>query len=130
MSDPHPASGSAGGGPRPAPGSAAAALPEAPGPAAASQAAASRPVAVAPRQAFERPRVGTLRSELPWLVLTVALWIVLLHANAPEVWFWFAALLVLLLWRTLAWRQRRWDRLQAAAQPPPSSSGSATGSPG
>jgi hypothetical protein len=65
--------------------------------------------------------------ELPWLVLEAALLVVLLHANAPEVWFWFAALLVLLLWRSFAWRQRRWRRLQAAAQEPPSTSGSATG---
>jgi hypothetical protein len=65
--------------------------------------------------------------ELPWLVLEAALLVVLLHANAPEVWFWFAALLVLLLWRSLAWRQRRWQRLQSDAQEPPSTSGSATG---
>jgi hypothetical protein len=65
--------------------------------------------------------------ELPTLVLEAALLVVLLHANAPEVWFWFAALLVLLLWRSFAWRQRRWQRLQAAAQEPPSTSGSATG---
>jgi hypothetical protein len=26
------------------------------------------------------------------------------------VWFWFAALLVLLLWRSLAWRNRRLDQ--------------------
>jgi hypothetical protein len=65
--------------------------------------------------------------ELPWLVLEAALLVVLLHANAPEVWFWFAALVVLLLWRTFAWRQRRWQRLQGAVEEPPSTSGSATG---
>lgn len=68
--------------------------------------------------------------ELPWLVVEAALLVVLLHANAPEVWFWFAALVVLLLWRTYEWRQRRWRRLQrtqADAQEPPSTSGSATG---
>ncbi|MCP9930842.1 hypothetical protein KBY82_08600 [Cyanobium sp. AMD-g] len=71
--------------------------------------------------------------ELPWLVLQAALLVVLLHANAPEVWFWFAALLVLLLWRSFAWRQRRWQRLQERqerqgdAQEPPSTSGNATG---
>ncbi|MBM5821434.1 hypothetical protein KBY84_00775 [Cyanobium sp. N.Huapi 1H5] len=68
--------------------------------------------------------------ELPWLVLEAALLMVLLHANAPEVWFWFAALLVLLLWRSFAWRQRRWQRLQQRqddTQEPPSTSGSATG---
>ena len=45
---------------------------------------------------------AALRRELPWLVVAVSLLVVLLHANAPEVWFWFAALLVLLLWRSLA----------------------------
>lgn len=68
--------------------------------------------------------------ELPWLVLEGALLVVLLHANAPEVWFWFAALLVLLLWRSFAWRQRRWQRLQQRqgdTQEPPSTSGSVTG---
>lgn len=49
---------------------------------------------------------ASLRRELPWLVLAVALLVVLLHANAPEVWFWFAALLLLLLWRSLACRGR------------------------
>ena len=34
-----------------------------------------------------------LRREFPWLVLQVCLLVVLLHANAPEVWFWFAAAL-------------------------------------
>ena len=50
--------------------------------------------------------------------------VVLLHANAPEVWFWFAALLVLLIWRSMAWLNRRWD------QEPPSTSGNATETPG
>ena len=49
---------------------------------------------------------AALRRESPWLGLAVALLVVLLHANAPEVWFWFAALLVLLLWRSLACRGR------------------------
>ena len=73
---------------------------------------------------------GSLRRELPWLALEAALLVVLLHANAPEVWFWFAALLVLLLWRTLAWQNRRWERLQAQAQEPPNTSGSSSGNPG
>ena len=73
---------------------------------------------------------GSLRHELPWLALAAACLVVLLHANAPEVWFWFAALLVLLLWRTLAWRNRRWERLEAEAQEPPNTSGSSTGNPG
>lgn len=51
-----------------------------------------------------------LRRELPFVVLQLALLVVLLHANAPEVWFWFAALLVLLLWRGLAWRNRLLDQ--------------------
>ena len=51
-----------------------------------------------------------LRRELPFVALQLALLVVLLHANAPEVWFWFAALLVLLLWRSLAWRNRRLDQ--------------------
>jgi Ca2+/Na+ antiporter len=54
----------------------------------------------------------SLRSELPWLALQTAFLVVLLHANSPEVWFWFAALLVLLIWRTMAWQNRRWQRLQ------------------
>jgi hypothetical protein len=48
----------------------------------------------------------SLWRELPWLVLAVALLVVLLHANAPEVWFWFAALVLLLLWRSLSCRAR------------------------
>ncbi len=51
-----------------------------------------------------------LRRGLPFVVLQLALLVVLLHANAPEVWFWFAALLVLLLWRGLAWRNRLLDQ--------------------
>lgn len=58
------------------------------------------------------PSSGDLRAELPWLVLATALLVVLLHANAPEVWFWFAAQVLLLLWRTLAWRARCWERRQ------------------
>lgn len=56
-----------------------------------------------------------LRPELPWLVLAVALLVVLLHANAPEVWFWFGALVVLLLWRSLACRGR-WRQAQLAGE--------------
>ena len=72
------------------------------------------------------PTTGNLRQELPWLVLMAALLVVLLHANAPEVWFWFAVLLVLLLWRTMAYLNRRWERLQEA----PSTSGSSMDTPG
>ena len=70
------------------------------------------------------PTTGNLRQELPWLLLITAVLVVLLHANAPEVWFWFAALLVLLIWRSMAWLNRRWD------QGPPSTSGNATETPG
>lgn len=56
----------------------------------------------------------SLRRELPWLVLAVALLVVLLHANAPEVWFWFGALLVLLLWRSLACRGRSRGALEGS----------------
>jgi hypothetical protein len=72
---------------------------------------------------------SALRRELPWLVVLVGLLVVLLHANAPEVWFWFGALLVLLLWRCLAWRGR-WRQRQEAGGLPSSSSGSDTGPPG
>ena len=70
------------------------------------------------------PTTGNLRQELPWLLLITAVLVVLLHANAPEVWFWVAALLVLLIWRSMAWLNRRWD------QEPPSTSGNATETPG
>ena len=43
-----------------------------------------------------------LRRELPWLALAAVLLVVLLHANAPEVWFWFLVLLSLLFWRSWA----------------------------
>lgn len=56
---------------------------------------------------------GSLRREWPFLLGMAVLLAVLLHANAPEVWFWFAALLVLLLWRWLAWASRRQARLEA-----------------
>ena len=54
---------------------------------------------------------GPLRSELPLLVIEVSLLVVLLHANAPEVWFWFLVLLTLLIWRSWAWMVRRRQRL-------------------
>ncbi|WP_398328401.1 hypothetical protein [Vulcanococcus sp.] len=44
--------------------------------------------------------------EWPFLALEVVLLGVLLQSNAPEVWFWFIALLVLLTWRSLALRSR------------------------
>ncbi|MCX5927908.1 MAG: hypothetical protein NTZ23_11455 [Cyanobium sp. LacPavin_0920_WC12_MAG_63_22] len=53
-----------------------------------------------------------LRRELPLLIVEISLLVVLLHANAPEVWFWFAVLVVLLVWRGWAWC---WRRQQARA---------------
>ena len=47
-----------------------------------------------------------MKREWPFLVLEVLLLVVLLQSNAPEVWFWFIALLVLLTWRSLALRSR------------------------
>lgn len=66
-----------------------------------------------------------LRRELPFLVLEIALLVVLLHANSPEVWFWLAVLLGLLLWRGWAWIWRRRERQEAG-----STSGSDTGAVG
>ncbi|MFY8150335.1 MAG: hypothetical protein ACOVNL_14105 [Prochlorococcaceae cyanobacterium] len=74
-----------------------------------------------------------LGRELPLLVLELALLVVLLHANAPEVWFWFAVLLLLLLWRFLAWRARRQAAQEAGGSAPAeagSTSGRDTGAPG
>jgi hypothetical protein len=63
---------------------------------------------------------GPLRRELPLLIVEISLLVVLLHANAPEVWFWFAVLVVLLVWRSWAWCWRRQQTLleQQAAQAP------------
>ncbi len=47
-----------------------------------------------------------MKREWPFLALEVVLLAVLLQSNAPEVWFWFIALLVLLTWRSLALRSR------------------------
>jgi hypothetical protein len=74
--------------------------------------------------AYRMACLRRLRPELPWLVLAVALLVVLLHANAPEVWFWFAALVVLLLWRSLACR----GRWRAALETGPESPGALTDS--
>ncbi|MEA5475392.1 hypothetical protein VB716_14315 [Synechococcus sp. CCY9201] len=81
-----------------------------------------------------------LGRELPLLIVEIALLVVLLHANAPEVWFWFAVLLLLLLWRFLAWQTRRIQRSRAPQGPQEpvdspaaaagSTSGSDTGAPG
>lgn len=68
-----------------------------------------------------------MKREWPFLALEVVLLAVLLQSNAPEVWFWFIALLVLLTWRSLALRsrleQRRLNAESATApeapDPPP-----------
>ncbi|MBV2352650.1 hypothetical protein KUL97_13120 [Synechococcus sp. HK05] len=73
-----------------------------------------------------------MKREWPFLALEVVLLLVLLQSNAPEVWFWFIALLVLLTWRSLALRQRLTQRLTqrrqaqaqaATAEPPPPAAG-------
>jgi hypothetical protein len=49
-----------------------------------------------------------LRRELPWLGLQGILLVVLLHANAPELWFWFLLLILLLIWRSInCWWQAK-----------------------
>ena len=55
-----------------------------------------------------------MKREWPFLALEVVLLLVLLQSNAPEVWFWFIALLVLLGWRSLALRQRLMQRRATA----------------
>ena len=57
-----------------------------------------------------------LRRELPWLILELALLVVLLHSNPPELWFWFAVLVLLQLWRHLAWRSRTRAALEHQGQ--------------
>ena len=64
-----------------------------------------------------------MKREWPFLALELLFLVVLLQSNAPEVWFWFIALLVLLGWRSLALRQRLIQRRAtaeaAAAAPEP-----------
>ena len=48
-----------------------------------------------------------LRQELPWLVSEVVLLVVLFNANAPELWFWFVVLLVILGYRVERWWSSR-----------------------
>lgn len=45
------------------------------------------------------PTTSLLRRELPWLVAEVVLLVILLNANAPELWFWLVVLLVILVYR-------------------------------
>lgn len=51
-----------------------------------------------------------MKREWPFLALEVLFLVVLLQSNAPEVWFWFIALLVLLTWRSVALRLRLQQR--------------------
>lgn len=61
-----------------------------------------------------------MKREWPFLALEVVLLAVLLQSNAPEVWFWFIALLVLLTWRSLVLRSRLEQRsLRAEAESAP-----------
>ncbi|MEY3767100.1 MAG: hypothetical protein RLZZ11_167 [Cyanobacteriota bacterium] len=55
-----------------------------------------------------------MKREWPFLALEILFLAVLLQSNAPEVWFWFVALLVLLGWRSLALRQRLMQRRATA----------------
>ncbi len=45
------------------------------------------------------PTTSLLRRELPWLVAEVVLLVILLNANAPELWLWLVVLLVILGYR-------------------------------
>ena len=49
------------------------------------------------------PGAPLLRRELPWLVAEATSLVVLLHANAPELWFWLVVLVVLLAYRVERW---------------------------
>ena len=69
-----------------------------------------------------------MKREWPFLALEVVLLAVLLQSNAPEVWFWFIALLVLLTWRSLALRSRlEQRRLRAEDATPPDEPDQPTG---
>ncbi|MCT0200266.1 hypothetical protein KQ313_11305 [Synechococcus sp. CS-1325] len=55
------------------------------------------------------PATTTLRRELPWLIAEAAIFVVLLNANAPELWFWLVVLVVLLAYRLERWLQAAQD---------------------
>ena len=59
-----------------------------------------------PRPSFPTPG-PLLRQELPWLLAEVVLLVILLNANAPELWFWLVVLLVLLGYRLERWWSSR-----------------------
>jgi len=52
------------------------------------------------------------RQEFPWLLAEVVLLVVIANANAPELWFWFVVLVVILAYRI--------ERLLANGDTPPS----------
>ena len=56
-------------------------------------------------------KASMLRRELPWLVAEAAIFLVLLNANAPELWFWLVVLVVLLAYRVERWLSWAQDRV-------------------
>ncbi|MCT0234443.1 MULTISPECIES: hypothetical protein [Synechococcales] len=46
---------------------------------------------------------------MPWLIAEAAIFVVLLNANAPELWFWLVVLVVLLAYRLERWLQAAQD---------------------
>jgi hypothetical protein len=58
---------------------------------------------------LRRPAIRNplLRQELPWLIGEGVLLLILLNANAPELWFWLVVLLVILGYRVERWWSSR-----------------------
>ncbi|MFL0780488.1 MAG: hypothetical protein AB8E74_00730 [Prochlorococcus sp.] len=50
-----------------------------------------------------------LRQEMPWLISELVLLVVLMNANAPELWFWLVVFLVLIFYRFERWWSSRPD---------------------
>ncbi|MFL0792508.1 MAG: hypothetical protein AB8B70_05015, partial [Prochlorococcus sp.] len=50
-----------------------------------------------------------LRQEMPWLISELVLLVVLMNANAPELWFWLVVFLVLIFYRLERWWSSRPD---------------------
>lgn len=69
----------------------------------------SAPPSRPPAGSASPDRLGNplLRQELPWLISEVALLVILLNANPPELWFWLVVLLVILLYRIERWWSSR-----------------------
>ncbi len=44
-----------------------------------------------------------LKQEIPWLISEIVLLIILLNANAPELWFWLVVFLVVFGYRVERW---------------------------